>query len=84
MVVTIVKVVTLPVESIKCPVAVGTNTGMRSKIIGGSTSPTIHRELVLDAVLKAVRRRRPKSTLIHSDQGTQYGRDAPKRFCKAN
>ena len=30
------------------------------------------RELVLDAVLVAVRRRRPNRTLIHSDQGTQY------------
>lgn len=54
------------------------------KIIGWSTSPTIHRELVLDAVLTAVRRRRPKNTLIHSDQGTQYGSDAWKRFCKSN
>ena len=54
------------------------------KIIGWSTSPTIHRELVLDAVLKAVRRRHPKSTLIHSDQGTQYGSDAWRRFCKSN
>jgi len=35
------------------------------KIIGWSTSPTIHRELVLDAVLTAFRRRRPKDTLIH-------------------
>lgn len=54
------------------------------KIIGWSTSSTIRRELVLDAVLMAVRRRNPKSTLIHSDQGTQYGSDAWKRFCKSN
>jgi putative transposase len=54
------------------------------KIIGWSTSPTIHRELVLDAVLTAVRRRRPKNTLIHSDQGTQYGSDAWRRFCRSN
>jgi putative transposase len=54
------------------------------KIIGWSTGPTIHRELVLDAVLMAVRRRRPRDTLIHSDQGTQYGSDAWKRFCKSN
>ena len=54
------------------------------RIIGWSTSSTIHRELVLDAVLMAVRRRRPKDTLIHSDQGTQYGSDAWKRFCKSN
>jgi putative transposase len=46
------------------------------KIVGWSTSATIHREVVLDAVLKAVRRRRPRGTLIHSDQGTQYGCDA--------
>ena len=34
-----------------------------------SAGPTIDRELVLDAVLMAVRRRRPRGTLIHSDQG---------------
>jgi putative transposase len=54
------------------------------KIVGWSTSPTIHHELVLDAVLTAVRRRHPKNTLIHSDQGTQYGSDAWKRFCRSN
>jgi putative transposase len=41
------------------------------KIVGWSAGATIHRELVLDAVLMAVRRRRPRGTLIHSDQGTQ-------------
>jgi putative transposase len=41
------------------------------KIVGWSARPTIHRELVLDAVLMAVRRRRARGTLIHSDQGTQ-------------
>ncbi len=46
--------------------------------------PTIHRELVLDAVLLAVRRRRPRGTLIHSDQGTQYGSDAWRRFCRSH
>jgi putative transposase len=54
------------------------------KIVGWSTGPTIHRELVLDAVLMAVRRRRPRRTLIHSDQGTQYGSDAWRRFCRSN
>lgn len=54
------------------------------KVVGWSTRATIHRELVLDAVLMAVRRRRPNRTLIHSDQGTQYGSDAWRRFCKAN
>ncbi len=54
------------------------------KIVGWSAGPTIHRELVLDAVLMAVRRRRPRDTLIHSDQGTQYGSDAWRRFCRSH
>ena len=54
------------------------------RVIGWSTSPTIHRGVVLNAVLMAVRRRRPRKTLIHSDQGTQYGSDEWRRFCKAN
>jgi putative transposase len=54
------------------------------KIVGWSAGPTIHRELVLDAVLMAVRQRRPCGTLIHSDQGTQYGSDAWQRFCHSN
>ena len=54
------------------------------KIVGWSVGPTIHRGLVLDAVLMAVRRRRPRGTLIHSDQGTQYGSDAWRRFCRSN
>jgi putative transposase len=49
-----------------------------------SRNTTIRRELVLDAVLMAVRRRRPKHTLIHSDQGTQYGSDAWRRFCRSH
>jgi putative transposase len=54
------------------------------RIVGWSAAPTIHRELVLDAVLMAVRRRRPKGTVIHSDQGTQYGSDAWRRFCRSH
>jgi putative transposase len=54
------------------------------KIVGWAAGPTIHRELVLDAVLMAVRRRRPRGTLIHSDQGTQYGSDAWRRFCRSH
>ena len=54
------------------------------KIVGWSVAPTIHRELVLDALLMAVRRRRPRGTLIHSDQGTQYGSDAWRRFCRSH
>jgi putative transposase len=46
------------------------------KIVGWAARPTIYRELVLDALLLAVRRRRPRGTLIHSDQGTRFGSDA--------
>ena len=53
-------------------------------IIGWATRPTIGRELVLDAILKAVRRRRPNRTIIHSDQGSQYGSDDWRRFCRTN
>jgi len=52
------------------------------KVVGWSAGPTVHRELVLNAVLMAVHRRRPRGTLIHSDQGTQYGSDAWRRFCR--
>jgi putative transposase len=53
-------------------------------IIGWATRPTIGRELVLDAILMAVRRRRPIRTIIHSDQGSQYGSDDWRRFCRTN
>lgn len=46
------------------------------------TKPTLGRELVLDAVLMAVRQRHPKNALIHSDQGSQYSSDAWWRFCR--
>lgn len=54
------------------------------KVVGWAVAPTIRRELVLDAVLKAVRARRPRGTLIHSDQGSQFGSDAWRRFCRTN
>jgi len=53
------------------------------KVVGWSMKPTLARELVLDAILMAVWRRRPKQkVLIHSDQGTQYGSDDWQRFCR--
>ena len=53
------------------------------KIVGWSMKPTLHRGLVIDALLMAVWRRRPKQTvLVHSDQGSQYGSDDWQRFCK--
>lgn len=54
------------------------------KIVGWATRSTIARELVLDAELMSVRRRRPRGTVIHSDQGSQYGSDDWRRFCKTN
>jgi putative transposase len=54
------------------------------KIVGLPTKSTIHKELALEAITMAVKRRHPCMTLIHSDQGTQYGSDAWRRFCKAN
>jgi len=53
-------------------------------IVGWATRSTLRRELVLDAVLMAVRRRRPRDTVIHSDQGCQYGSDDWRRFCRTN
>jgi putative transposase len=47
--------------------------------------PTLARELVLDALLMAVWRRRPKHrVLVHSDQGSQFGSDDWQRFYRAN
>ena len=44
------------------------------KVVGWSMKPTLARELVLDALMMAVVRRRPKETVIvHSDQGSQGG-----------
>jgi len=55
------------------------------KVVGWSMKPTLARELVLDALIMAVWRRRPQSrVMIHSDQGSQYGSDDWLRFLKAN
>jgi putative transposase len=54
-------------------------------IVGWSMKPTLARELVLDALLMALCRRRPGNTvLVHSDQGSQYGSDDWLRFCRTN
>ncbi len=54
-------------------------------IVGWSMKPTLARELVLDAVVMAVWRRKPQHhVLVHSDQGSQYGSDDWLRFCRAN
>lgn len=55
------------------------------KVVGWSMKSTLSRELVLDALLAAVWRRKPVSeVLVHSDQGSQYGSDDFKRFCKVH
>ena len=54
------------------------------KVVGWAVSPSIRRELVLDALLKAVRARRPKGTIVHSDQGSQFSSDTWRRFCHSN
>lgn len=51
------------------------------RIVGWSTKPTMAQELALDAIFMAVRRRKPPHVLIHSDQGSQFGSDAWRRFC---
>ena len=52
-------------------------------VVGWSMKPALMRELVLDAMLMAVWRRRPKQpVIVHSDQGSQYGSDDAVRFCK--
>lgn len=55
------------------------------KVVGWSMKPTLAKEIVLDALLMAVWRRRPQQrVLVHSDQGSQYGSDDWLRFCKTN
>lgn len=55
------------------------------KTIGWSMKPTLAKEVVLDALMMAVWRRKPQQpVLVHSDQGAQYGSDDWKRFCNAN
>lgn len=55
------------------------------KVVGWSMKPTIAKEIVLDALLMAVWRRRPNQrVLVHSDQGSQYSSDDWLRFCKTN
>ena len=55
------------------------------KVVGWSMKPTLAREIVIDALLMAVWRRKPKKpVIVHSDQGSQYGSDDWLRFCKCH
>jgi putative transposase len=52
-------------------------------VVGWSMKSALTRELVLDALLMAIWRRRPtQPVIVHSDQGSQYGSDDAVRFCK--
>jgi putative transposase len=54
-------------------------------VVGWSMKSTMATELVLDALMMAVWRRRPKTpVMIHSDQGSQFGSDEFNRWCKDN
>ncbi len=55
------------------------------RIVGWSMQNTLHRDIVVQALLSAFWRRRPKNkVIIHSDQGTQYSSSDWNRFCKNN
>jgi len=55
------------------------------KVVVWSMKPTLAKELVLDAIMMAVWRRKPKDgVLMHSDQGCQYGSGDWLRFLKSN
>ena len=52
-------------------------------VVGWSMKASLHRDLVLDALIMAVWRRQPKQpVIVHSDQGAQYGSDDWVRFCR--
>ena len=54
-------------------------------VVGWSMKPTIAKELVLDALMMEVWRRKPtQEVIVHSDQGGQYRSDDWKRFCDDN
>ncbi|MBD8010677.1 MULTISPECIES: IS3 family transposase [Acinetobacter] len=53
------------------------------KVIGWSMKPTLAKDIVLDALLMAVWRRRPdEPVIIHSDQGSQYSSGDWQKFCQ--
>ncbi len=51
------------------------------KVVGWSMKASLHRDLVLGALIMAVWRRQSKGkVIVHSDQGAQYGSDDWQRF----
>ena len=54
-------------------------------VVGWSMKSTMATEVVLDAMMMAVWRRRPKtSVMIHSGQSSQFGSNDFNRWCKDN
>jgi putative transposase len=54
-------------------------------VVGWSMKPTMKTDIVLDALLMAIWRRKPKQpVIIHSDQGSQFASDDFSRWCKDN
>ena len=55
------------------------------RIVGWSMQATMHRDLVIQALLSARWRRMPTNTvIIHSDQGSQYASNDWSAFCRDN
>ena len=55
------------------------------RIVGWSMKTSLAREIVIDALLMAVWRRKPKNkVLVHSDQGSQYGSFDCRKFCESH
>jgi putative transposase len=55
------------------------------KIVGWSMKTSLHRDIVIDALLMAVWRRKPKTkVLVHSDQGSQYGSFDCRKFLETH
>jgi len=55
------------------------------QVIGWSMQPQMHADLVLNAMLMAVWRRKPKNeVLVHSDQGSQYTSSDWQNFLKSH
>jgi putative transposase len=55
------------------------------KIVGWSMKTSLNREIVIDAMLMAVWRRKPQGkVIVHSDQGSQYGSFDCRKFCEDN
>ena len=54
------------------------------KIVGWAMGPTMHTDLVLQALMAVWRRKPPAGLLVHSDQGTQYTGHDWQDFLKAH